>query len=140
MDAGDIRETTRIEFLVLADFAEVVNSKLYLMGGGWDRFAPPNYPAPMRWGIAVGVRVPWLESNIPHRISLTLRTEDGVELFKLDGNVETGRPPGSKGQSTLVQLAVNGQTELQGPGSFEVIAEIDGDSKRLAITAASTPV
>ena len=29
--------TTSIEWLILADAAEVVGGKLYLMGGGWDR-------------------------------------------------------------------------------------------------------
>lgn len=50
----------RIEFLILADRAEVLAGKLYLMGGGWDQVTlPPLDPnAMMAVGVAVRVALP----------------------------------------------------------------------------------
>jgi hypothetical protein len=129
-------ETTDIEALMLADFAEVIQGKLYLMGAGWEQFMPPSYPAPMRFGIAALIRVPFLESNMPHSFSFVLRREDGVEVFKIQGQVETGRPPGSRGDSALVPLAINGQHMVDKPTNWMLEAQVDNQPpRRLAIRA-----
>jgi len=133
-------EGTTIDFLLTADFAEVVQGKVYIMGAGWDKFAPPTYPAVMRIGLAAGIRVPYLESNVPHHLSVTLRSGDGEDLFKIEGDLETGRPAGSRGESVLVPLAVNAQVDVRGPQLMELVAEVDGRStKRISIRAVGTP-
>jgi len=125
-----------MDYLLLSDYAEVLNNKLYLMGGGWDNFAPPIYPADMRWGVAVGIRVPFLESNRPHHFVLTMRSGDGQEHFRVEGDLETGRPAGSKGESMLVPLAITGTTRLLGPDLLEIVATIDGTrSRRISVRA-----
>jgi hypothetical protein len=88
-------EEVQIDYLLLADYAEVLNDKMYLMGGGWDQFTPQAYPADMRWGIAVGIRVPFLESNRPIHFVLSMSGDEGSEHFRIEGDLETGRPPGS---------------------------------------------
>ncbi len=133
-------EGTSIDFLLTADFAEVVQGKVYLMGAGWDKFAPPAYPAVMRIGLAAGIRVPYLESNVPHHLSVTLRSGDGEDLFKIEGDLETGRPPGSRGESVLVPLAVNAQVNVSAPQLMELVAEVDGRStRRISIRAVGMP-
>jgi len=38
-----------VEWLILADAAQVVGNKLYLMGGGWDKLTINNvFPADQR--------------------------------------------------------------------------------------------
>jgi len=129
-------EEVEIDYLLLADYAEVLNNKMYLMGGGWDNFAPPSYPAEMRWGIAVGIRVPYLESNRPIHFVLALRGDGGQEHFRVEGDLETGRPPGSKGESILAPLAINGSIRLNGPDLLEILATIDGKrSRRISVRA-----
>ena len=133
-------EATSIDFLLTADFAEVVQGKVYVMGAGWDKFAPPAYPAVMRIGLAAGIRVPYLESNVPHHLSLTLRSGDGADLFKIEGDLETGRPPGPRGESVLVPLAVNAQVDVPGPQLMELVAVVDGGTtRRISIRAVGTP-
>ena len=133
-------EATSIDFLLTADFAEVVQGKVYVMGAGWDKFAPPAYPAVMRIGLAAGIRVPYLESNVPHHLSLALRSGDGADLFKIEGDLETGRPPGSRGESVLVPLAVNAQVDVPGPQLMELVAVVDGGAtRRISIRAVGTP-
>jgi hypothetical protein len=129
-------ERTTVEYLLAADYAEVVNGKVYIMGAGWDRFSPPSFPAAMRLGVAAGIRVPYLESNIPHHLTITLRDGDGRELFRLDGDLETGRPPGSRGDPVSVPLAMNTQVEVPGPQILELVAQVDdGPAKRMTIRA-----
>ena len=132
-------EHTEIEYLLTADFAEVINGKTYIMGAGWDRLTPPRYPAPIKMGIAVGVRVPFLESNMPHRLTVTLKAE-GHEYFRMEGDLETGRQPGNRGDATLVPMAVNAAITLGGPQRLELIAEVDGRSmRRITIRAEERP-
>jgi hypothetical protein len=132
-------ERTEIDYLLTADFAEVVNGKTYIMGAGWDSVSPPDYPAPMRLGIAVGVRVPFLESNTPHHFTVVVRHE-ADEYVRMEGDVETGRRPGSRGESVLVPIAVNAQFVLTQPQTIEVTADVDGRSmRRISIRAEGQP-
>lgn len=85
--------------MLLCDYAEVVNGKLYIMGGGWT--ACPPGPRPM--SIAIRILVPWDEANVKHKLELFLQDSDGktievgdpptpfVQMFEF----EVGRPPGA---------------------------------------------
>lgn len=128
-----------IDYLLTADFAEVINGKTYVMGAGWDRFTPAEYPAVIRLGIAVGIRVPFLESNMPHHVTVVLRHEAN-EHFRMEGDLETGRLPGSRGESTLVPMAVNAQFQLLEPQTLELTADVDGRMmRRITIRAEGRP-
>jgi len=91
--------------VVLCDYAENVNGKLYIQGAGWSRLAA-DVPFPM--AIAVFWRIPWGQSNQPHRIVLALMTEDGTPFLdpegkpvRAEGSMEVGRPPGLKAGTSL---------------------------------------
>ena len=58
-------EQVEIDFLLLADRAEVLNGKLYLMGGAWDRRQIRDIDSPVSLTIVVGVLVPWNLTNEP---------------------------------------------------------------------------
>lgn len=133
------QEQTEIDYLLLADFAEVVNGKTYMMGAGWDRFAPPQYPAQLKIAIAVGVRVPFLESNMPHHLTVVLRRE-AEEYFRMEGDLETGRRAGSRGESTMIPMAVSAVIPIAEPQTLELTADIDGlSSRRISIRAEGPP-
>jgi hypothetical protein len=133
------QEHTEIDHLLVADFAEVINGKSYVMGAGWDRFTPPQYPAQIKIGIAVGVRVPFLESNTPHHLTVILRHE-ADEYFRMEGDLETGRRPGARGESVMVPMAVNAAFPLAEPQTLELVAEVDGRSmRRISIRAEQGP-
>jgi hypothetical protein len=86
--------------LLLADAAEAVNGKLYIIGGGWSVCGPG--PTPM--AIAMKIDVPWDQTNKPHSWQLSLLSADGEivtvptpegdQAVRIDGNFEVGRPPG----------------------------------------------
>src|SRR5688500_2783040 len=97
MSAGDdFGGELSIDYMLLCDGAQVVGGKLYVLGGGWDRLAFPEYPQTIPVGVAMGVRVPWTETNRQHSFSIRALTSDADrELFQLAGGFEMGRPPGT---------------------------------------------
>src|SRR5918997_296190 len=109
-----------IEFLILADAAQVAEGKLYVLGGGWDRIAVNTVPVLQAAGIAVGVVVPWAETNTPQTLTLTIEDDDGgAVLPPVTVRVEVGRPPGlAPGADQRVMVAFNAQLGLQRLGGY----------------------
>lgn len=106
--------------LLLADAAQVVQGKLYILGGGWSITGPE--PAPS--AIAIKIDVPWDEANRRHRFQLNLLDADGKPVIignqpvSITGEFEAGRPAGLLPGTPLdVTLAINiGPLPIQ-PGS-----------------------
>lgn len=110
-----------ISHALLADYAEVVNGKLYLMGGGWDRFFAPTAPVQMRVAIVVGVRISWEETNKPVPVRIQLEDDDGAELLHIDGQVNVGRPPQlPPGSDQLAQMCANVAINIPRHGGYRV--------------------
>ena len=134
-------ETVTLEFLMLADRAEVLNGKLYVMGGGYDRRTIDNMDVPLTLSMVVGVLVPWNLTNQPHTIRLTLQTEDGTTVGQqVQGQLTVGRSAQAiSGQMFRVMTVVNVTTPLPRLGAYRVIATLDnGDSKAATFYAVSS--
>ena len=102
---GTIR-AMKLEYAIVADHAEIVHNRLFLMGGGRDVFNADNVPALLRMAIAVGVRIDWEETNQAHELTVTVDDEDGKQLARIQANVNVGRPAGlPPGSSQLAQFA-----------------------------------
>ncbi len=125
--------------MLLADYAQVADGKLIVVGGGWSITGPD--PAP--FGIAILVHVPWDQANRRHTLRLELvdadgrpvtvpsDDEDGEEapvVFLDDIEFEVGRPAGIKPGTPLeLPLAVNsGPLDLEPGGRYEWRLSIDG--------------
>ena len=100
--------------MMLADSAQAVGGKLYILGGGWTITGPG--PAPS--ALAILVEVPWDQTNVRHPWRLELLDADGeaVEVptplgkkpLVLDGQIEVGRPAGVRpGTGLTVPIALN---------------------------------
>lgn len=120
-----------IDFALLADHAEVVGGKLYLMGGGWDTIFAREVPAPARFALALGVRIAWDETNLPTPVRIRFEDDDGQVLLTLSAEVNVGRPahlpPGS---TQLAQLAANISTRFPTHGGYRAVIEAGGDNGR----------
>ena len=121
-----------VEWLILADAAQVVGQKLYLLGGGYDRISlPKEPPAPHSMAVAVSFRVPWNETNRKHDFQIEVLDGDGANIAAVNGQLEVGRPPGlSPGQDQRSQVAVNMAWNVQKLGSYEVVARITDSEAR----------
>lgn len=100
--------------MLLCDAAQVVDTKLYILGGGWSICRYP--PIPM--ALAIKLDVDWTEAEVDHHWELFLMDADG-RPFMLDtpegkrplevrGDFKVPRPEGvPAGSPVIFALAVN---------------------------------
>src|SRR3546814_16783640 len=69
--------TVVARFLSLADAAEAVNGKLYILGGGWSITGPDPTPS----AIAIKIEVPWDQAKTRHQLKLELFNDDGQPIM-----------------------------------------------------------
>ena len=121
----------KVEWLILADAAQVVGNKLYVLGGGWDVLTHNGaFPHTHRFAVAVSFRVPWNETNQRNNFEIEIATEDSKTLANVNGQFEVGRPVGIRaGQEQRVQLAPDFTLQLDGPGTYVVIARLEGQEE-----------
>jgi hypothetical protein len=118
------------EFLIMADGAEAIGGKMFIMGGGVDRhmFARVQ-PGPIQLNadIAIGILTEWTETNSSHLMTVRIVTEDGNPVWSIEGQFEVGRPPGAKPAQQFRQLiAIRGPLALPDAGAYKVELELDG--------------
>ena len=100
--------------MMLADFAQVVGAKLYLLGGGWSTIGPE----PSSFAVAILIEVPWSAANHRFPFTLELLSEDGKAVIVptpqgelpvvIEGAFEVGRPAGMRaGMALNVPIAIN---------------------------------
>ena len=58
--------------ILLADSAQAVQGKLYILGGGWSIAGP----GPITMAIAIKIEIPWTEANTRHQLRVALFDED----------------------------------------------------------------
>jgi hypothetical protein len=125
--------------MMLADYAQVAEGKLTVVGGGWSLTGPEPVP----FGIAILIQVPWDRANERHLMRLELVDADGrpvtVEtdedeeeqpiVFFDDLPFEVGRPPGLKPGTYLdFPVAINSAPLPLEPGLYEWRLTIDDES------------
>jgi hypothetical protein len=130
-----------VDYLLLADRAEALNGKLYMMGGGWDRLGVGDFNQPVVLCIALGMVVPWNATNKHHTLALQIEDADGSRVAQVNAQFVTGRPPQiEEGASQRLPMVINIGCILPGPGVYAVVAEMnDQESKRITFTAAPVP-
>jgi hypothetical protein len=118
--------------VVLSDFAEAINGKLYVMGGGWNVLQVPN--TPVNVAVAVVVSVPWDQANQKHTMKVELLTQDGDTVtvqgqdVMIAGEFEVGRPAGLKpGTSLNMPFAWQFNGLMLDVGGYEFKVSIDDD-------------
>jgi hypothetical protein len=116
----------RLEWLVLADSAEVVNNKLYMLGGGWELYMR-NGPQPVSFAIAASFHVPWNATNLKHTFEIQVVNEDAQQtVLGFGGEFEVGRPPGMPaGSGQRTQLATKADADLA-PATYAIRCLVDG--------------
>lgn len=126
-----------VDFLILADHAESVNGKLYLMGGAWDQIGVIDFAKPVTFSIALGILIPWNATNQDHQLQVHLLDEDGTRLFRMEGGFRAGRPPQlPQGGAQHNVLAITASAVLPKPGVYSVEATInDGERRTTSFSA-----
>ena len=112
-----------VEFLMVADWAETINGKLYIQGAGWDRrLNPPTEQPNLEFAIAAGFLVPWHLTNQQHQFTLTLETGDGGQIgAQISGGFSLGRPAKAQpGQKFRTPFAARIGAKIPGLGAYDV--------------------
>jgi hypothetical protein len=133
-----------IDFMLLADAAQAVSGKLYVLGGGWTHVFVSQFPgpAPAPFSVAVGITVPYHLTNRRFEFGLELLDSDGGRVGDLlTAEMEQGRPPGLRpGTGQAILLAINVHPEFPVAGRYRFQATIDGEPVRsVSFEAAVAP-
>lgn len=120
--------------MLLADAAQEVNGKLYVLGGGWSVTGPDLPPM----AIAIKLDVPWSGANQQHTFSLELVDADGRAVnsgdgdgggVRAEGSFEVGRPAGlTAGSDIDFAFAVQIPPFPVSPGRYAWRLAIDDDT------------
>lgn len=126
-----IIDQLEVDFLILADYAEAVNGKLYVMGGGWERKIKPPEGQPFALGFAAGILVPWNLTNREHKFTIGIETADGsapVGMGMIQGGFTTGRPVKAiEGQNFRALIAGSMQGPTPDFGTYAIRLTIGSD-------------
>lgn len=133
-----------IEFVTVANHAEVLNGLLYLQGAGWTDMQlpiqPNGLPGVVHFGIAVSILIGWNETNQRFPLTIKVLHEDGDELINIAAQAEAGRPAGARpGTDLRSALAINAQVQFPRPGGYELRAELVGNVRSVAFRVMPPP-
>ncbi len=119
----------QLEWLILADSAQVAEGKLYLLGGGWDLLGATHaFPVQKHLAIAASFLVAWGEMNQTHPIELAVADDAGHELARIGGQIEVGRPAGVPlTHAQRHQFAVEATVTFEHAGPYAILARIGAE-------------
>ncbi|MGH7814566.1 MAG: DUF6941 family protein [Candidatus Binataceae bacterium] len=114
----------KIEFLVLADSAQVADGKLFILGGGWGVFRSGNYPAHAQLAVGLNMLIPWEEAGGKFPLSITIADDTGVPIIpEITGQIQAANSAQlPKGTIQKAPLAVNLNVSLPHPGRYTISA------------------
>jgi hypothetical protein len=126
-----VPDTTPAPILLLCDWAQAINGKLYMQGAGIDRVvAGPIFPL----AIAIVIYVGWNDLNQPHRVGLQLQ-RDGEPYpvgnpLQAEWSFELGRPPGIAHGSVLsAPLSLHIPAIQFDPGRYDLKLSINNEPR-----------
>jgi hypothetical protein len=126
---GDIDEMV-LDYLLVADAAQVSGGKLFMIGGGWDRLLVSRLPGPpaLPFFVAFGIGVPWSHTNRRFGFVVDLLGEDEQQIDQLvTGEFEVIRPPGvSPGTRQRAQFAGPARPAFPAAGRYTIRLSVDG--------------
>lgn len=137
---SELAAEPEFDFVILADRAEAVNGKLYMMGGAWDGIYLRSMTDPASFSIAVGIAVPWHATNVEHLLRLRLEDADGKELTVFQVGFTTGRPASiPHGARQRVTLALPVAVVFPRAGTYVVACSLGSHEKRIAFHVQVAP-
>ena len=119
-----------LDYLLIADAAQVSGGKLFMIGGGWDRLLVARLPgsSSLPFFVAFGVGVPWSHTNRRFHFVVDLLNADEEQVDQLvSGEFEVTRPPGvTPGARQRAQFAGPARPEFPAAGKYAIRLSVDG--------------
>ena len=128
----------KIEYAVLADAAQAVGGKIFILGGGWNVYRSANYPAPVQLAVAIGMGFTSNEIGIRYPLKIVIADEAGVPVVpEFNGQIETGpaAPDLPKSLPVKVPLAWNVSFAVPHPGRYGIVITVGSSQAELSFDA-----
>ena len=128
----------KIEYALLADAAQSVGGKMFILGGGWNIFRGANFPAPVQLAVAVGIGFGSDEVGVRFPVKIVIADEAGVPVVpEMTGQIETGQlaPDYPKGTPVKVPVAWNVGFQVPRPGRYTVVVTVGASQSELSFDA-----
>ena len=132
-----------VEWVMLADGAQVVGGKLFMLGGAWQTVvALGGFPHQQHLAIAASIRVPSDEMAVERIMEIEITAEDPPEqLLRMSARLAV--PPSLgllAGQSPKTLVAADLEMAFQHPGAYAILLRIEGTEKyRLPFSVVGGP-
>jgi hypothetical protein len=118
----------RVDTALLCEAATVREGLLYVLGGGIQRIALPQYPAVMPLTIALRIMLHRTELDNPHELQIRLLEEDGDEVVRVGmgfGIGDASDLPAGEEAAIAVPWNFPGRPQLPHPGRYSLEILID---------------
>jgi len=120
----------QVNIAILADYVEVINGKLYIMGGGVENIfagtVPSKHPS---LGIAFRLTLSPAELGRTHELEILLVNADGGRIATVKAKIQAERPVQSTGWPVSVPLALNfAQIEFPVFGEYQFELMVNNSS------------
>lgn len=128
----------KIEYALLADAAQAVGGKIFVLGGGWNLFRSPNFPAPVQLAVAIGLGFMPVEVGVKCPLSVMIADEAGVPIIpEIKGQVETGQtaPDAPRTATIKIPVAINVNLSLPHPGAYGIVVTAGSSTAQLSFEA-----
>jgi len=133
-----MNDRASIDYLILANHAEVTNGMLYLNGGGWtDLFRPvvsePGTLYLNSFSVAISLSFPPELANRQYHLVISLeKLGDSQVLAQNHSAITVGKPViATENTVPHILVAATFNVVFPGPGSYRIFSKIDegGDEK-----------
>jgi hypothetical protein len=128
----------KIDYALLADAAQAVGGKIFVLGGGWNLFRSPTFPAPVQLAVAIGLGFTSNEVGVKCPLSVVIADDAGVPIIpEVKGQVETGQaaPDMPKTASVKIPVAININLSLPHPGTYGIVVTAGSSTAQLSFEA-----
>src|SRR5712692_9494418 len=122
-----------IDFFLLAERAEVIMGKLYLMGGGWNQQIVQDLTQPLLLSFAAGVRLGAQAANQAHTLHITIHDPNGQFIFGADARFVSTLMSAQDRGLALFALPVVG-IPVTSLGTYTVHASLNNDTDQRTVS------
>jgi hypothetical protein len=128
----------KIDYAILADAAQAVGGKIFILGGGWNVFRSPSFPAQVQLSLAIGIGFTSDEIGGPYPLKIVIADDAGVPIVpELNGQIETGQPAQDlpKALSVKVPVVWNVSLVVPRPGRYGIVVTAGSSNAELSFDA-----
>jgi hypothetical protein len=124
----------KIETMLLCDSVQVANGKLFILGGGWNMYRSPNFPAVIPIGIALDFSLTRTEIGSKFPLTINIVDEVGVSIIPpMNGQIEAGQAIQEIPKGALLKLPMAMNTILNLPRAGRYTVAVSAGSSKVQI-------